>query len=163
MPRPMLRVQEKNKSETNLNQMLQPNTQRIQSEAEKIRLDRLLRKKRSKQYIEAIHELDAGGHVMNQSKVDEIINKISLEFPELEMSGILLGYVSKCYLGKPYEVHTLDIIGGIIEHYKAGQPLPDGLEKARGIALHGGYAFIEVYSDCCRAVSEDGTVAVIPS
>ena len=163
MPRPMLRVQEKNKSETNLNQMMQPNTQRIQSEAEKIRLDRLLRKKRSKQYMDAIHELDAGGHVMNQSKVDEIINKISLEFPELEMSGILLGYVSKCYLGKPYEVHTLDIIGGIIEHYKAGQPLPDGLEKARGIALHGGYAFIEVYSDCCRAVSEDGTVAVIPS
>ena len=163
MPRPMLRVQEKNKSETNLNQMMQPNTQRIQSEEEKIRLDRLLRKKRSKQYMDAIHELDAGGHVMNQSKVDEIINKISLEFPELEMSGILLGYVSKCYLGKPYEVHTLDIIGGIIEHYKAGQPLPDGLEKARGIALHGGYAFIEVYSDCCRAVSEDGTVAVIPS
>jgi hypothetical protein len=159
----MLRVQEKNKSETNLNQMMQPNTQRIQSEVEKIRLDRLLRKKRSKQYMDAIHELDAGGHVMNQSKVDEIINKISLEFPELEMSGILLGYVSKCYLGKPYEVHTLDIIGGIIEHYKARQPLPDGLEKARGIALHGGYAFIEVYSDCCRAVSEDGTVAVIPS
>ena len=163
MPRPMLRVQEKNKSETNLNQMLQPNTQRIQSQEEKIRLDRLLRKKRSKQYMDAIHNLDAGGHVMNQSKVDEIINTIRQEFPELEMSGILLGYVSKCYLGKPYEVHTLDIIGGIIEHYKAGQPLPDGLEKARGIALHGGYAFIEVYSDCCRAVSEDGTVAVIPS
>lgn len=163
MPRPMLRVQEKNKSEMNLNQMLQPNTQRIQSQEEKIRLDRLLRKKRSKQYMDAIHNLDAGGHVMNQSKVDEIINTIRQEFPELEMSGILLGYVSKCYLGKPYEVHTLDIIGGIIEHYKAGQPLPDGLEKARGIALHGGYAFIEVYSDCCRAVSEDGTVAVIPS
>ena len=31
---------------------------------------------------------------------------------------------------KPYEVHTLDLTGGIIEHYKTGETLPDGLEKA---------------------------------
>lgn len=69
--------------------------------------------------------------------------------------------VSICYLGKPYEVHTLDITGQIIEHYKSGHILPGGLEKARSIAMRGGYDFIEVYVDCCRAVSSNGLVSVI--
>ncbi|MDO4167932.1 MAG: hypothetical protein Q4D32_11070, partial [Eubacteriales bacterium] len=73
------------------------------------------------------------------------------------------GCVSVCYLGEPYEVHTIDMKGGILEHYKKGQKLPDGMEKARGIALRGGYAFVEVYIDCCRAVSGNGTVSVIPN
>ena len=51
--------------------------------------------------------------------------------------------------------------GEIIEHYKSGQSLPGGLEKARSIAMRGGYEFIEVYSDCCRAVSSNGSVSVI--
>lgn len=63
--------------------------------------------------------------------------------------------------GKPYEVHTLDIGGGIVDHYKEGEVLPGGLEKARGIALKGGYDFIEVYVDCCRAVSSTEMVSVI--
>ena len=109
-----------------------------------------------------LHRLDAGGHAHNQQKVDEIIQTIRSELPEVELDGILLGYVSICYLGRPYEVHTLDMTGEIIEHYKAGQTLPNGLEKARGIAMRGGYDFIEVYVDCCRAVSTNGTVSVIP-
>lgn len=120
-----------------------------------------MRKTRSKEYIDALHKLDAGGHVHNQNKVNDIINTIRNEFPEIEISGILLGYVSICYLGKPYEVHTLDMTGEIIEHYKMGQSLPGGLEKARSIALRGGYEFIEVYVDCCRAISSNGAVAVI--
>lgn len=64
-------------------------------------------------------------------------------------------------MGKPYEVHTLDMTGSIIEHYKAGQKLPSGMEKARGIALRGGYDFIEVYVDCCRAIGPTGDVSVI--
>lgn len=55
----------------------------------------------------------------------------------------------------------LDAAGQIIEHYKQGEPLPGGLEKARGIAMHGGYEFIEVYSNCCRAISANGSVSVI--
>ena len=49
----------------------------------------------------------------------------------------------------------------IIEHYKSGHVLPGGLEKARSIAMHGGYDFIEVYVDCCRAISSNGSVSVI--
>ena len=132
-----------------------------QQQMDKMKMDKLLRKSRSKEYMEALHKLDAGGHVHNQNKVNEIINTIRSEFPEVELAGVLLGYVAICYLGKPYEVHTLDIVGGIIEHYKAGQPSPNGLEKARSIAMRGGYDFIEVYIDCCRAISANGTVSVI--
>lgn len=128
----------------------------------KMKMDRMLRKARSKTYIDALHKLDAGGHVHNHRKVQEIIETIREEFPEVEISGILLGYVAICYLGEPYEVHTLDMLGEIIEHYKAGQMLPNGLEKARTLAIRGGYEFIEVYVDCCRAVSASGAVSVLP-
>lgn len=163
MPRPMLRTPQ---NQTQTNDILsttynnQQNNQKKQ-QMDKMMLDRLLRKSRSKEYMNALHKLDAGGHVHNQNKVNEIINTIKNEFPEVELSGILLGYVAICYLGKPYEVHTLDITGGIIEHYKAGHTLPGGLEKARSIAMRGGYDFIEVYVDCCRAISPNGSVSVI--
>jgi hypothetical protein len=126
-----------------------------------MKLDRLLRKTRSKPYMDAIQHLDAGGHVCNSQQTKEIIDAIQMEFPEVELSGVLLGIVSKCYLGDDYEVHSLDATGDIIEHFRRGQPLKGGLEKARAIAILGGYEFIEVYSDCCRAVSSNGNVSVI--
>lgn len=163
MPRPMLRNPQ-NQTQTQTNNVLSAtfnNQQQKQQQMDKMKLDRLLRKPRSKEYMEALHKLDAGGHVHNQNKVNDIINTIKSEFPEIELRGILLGYVAICYLGKPYEVHTLDITGGIIEHYKSGQTLPGGMEKARSIAMRGGYDFIEVYVDCCRAISSTGAVSVI--
>lgn len=160
MPRPMLRTPQ-NQTETNNILSATCNNEEKQ-QMDKMMLDRLLRKNRSKEYMNALHKLDSGGHVHNENKVNEIINTIKREFPEVELSGILLGYVAICYLGKPYEVHTLDITGGIIEHYKAGHTLPGGLEKARNIAMRGGYDFIEVYVDCCRAISANGSVSVIP-
>lgn len=159
MPRPMLRAQQSN-TQLQTNNILST-TRNNEQQIDKMRLDKLLRKSRSKEYMDAIHKLDVGGHVCNHDKVNDIINTIKNEFPEVEMKGILLGCVAICYLGKPYEVHTLDIAGGIIEHYKVGQPLPGNLEKARGIAMRGGYEFIEVYVDCFRAVSSNGAVSVI--
>lgn len=162
MPRPILRPQE-TKQDVSISLNTRPAMKQDAqlSQNEKMKLDRLLRKPRSKAYMEAMHRLDAGGHVHNQRVVDDIVNNIKQEFPEVELSGILLGYVAVCYLGKPYEVHTLDMTGSIIEHYKAGQTLPGGLEKARSLAMRGGYDFIEVYVDCCRAVSSNGSVSVI--
>lgn len=164
MPRPMLSTPSQSQNQTNNILSATCNNQQQkqqQKQMDKVKLDRLLRRPRSKEYMEALHRLDAGGHVHNQNKVDAIINTIKKEFPEVEIEGILLGYVAICYLGKPFEVHTLDMAGGIIEHYKAGQKLPGGMEKARGIAIRGGYSFIEVYVDCCRAVSGNGIVSVI--
>lgn len=162
MPKPMLK-QPQTQTQTNAILSATQNQQQKQKTQQmgKLKLDRLLRKTRSKEYMQALHKLDTGGHVHNQHKVNEIIDTIRNEFPDLEISGIMLGIVSICYLGKPYEVHTLDITGQIIEHYKSGQVLPGGLEKARSIAIRGGYDFIEVYVDCCRAVSSNGSVSEI--
>lgn len=162
MPKPMLRQsQTQIKSGGMLSAIRQQDQKQKNQQMDKMKVDCLLRKTRSQAYMDALHKLDAGGHVHNQHKVNEIIDAIHNEFPELDISGVLLGFVSICYLGKPYEVHTLDMTGEIIEHYKAGQILPGGLEKARSIALHGGYDFIEVYVDCCRAISTNGVVSVI--
>ena len=162
MPKPMLKQpQVSAESENLLSAVGSGNVHKQNKQIDKMKTDRLLRKTRSKEYMDAIHMLDAGGHVHNQDKVNEIINTIKKEFPEIEIEGVLLGFVSICYLGKPYEVHSLDLTGEIIEHFKAGQPMTGGLEKARSIAMRGGYEFIEVYVDCCRCVSSNGTVSVV--
>lgn len=133
MPKPMLNPYQSQKQTSHImtSNLKQP-------QIDKLSLDRLLRKSRSKEYMDAIQQLDAGGHVHNHNKVSEIINTIKSEFPEVEMNGILLGLVAKCYLGDSYEAHTLDFIGEIIEHYKRGETLPKGLDKAKSIAIHGG-------------------------
>lgn len=163
MPKPMLRQpQSKTQGPSLLSVTPTQQVQKQQAQQmDKMKLDRLLRKPRSKAYMDALHKLDAGGHVHNQQKVNEIIDTIRNEFPEVELSGILLGYVAICYLGRPYEVHTLDLAGQIIEHYVAGRSLPQGLEKARSVAMRGGYDFIEVYVDCCRCISSNGSVSVV--
>lgn len=163
MPKPILKnPQSQMNSNTLLSATLQPTNKNKQlQQMNKMNLDRLLRKPRSKEYVNTLSKLDAGGHVRNQNKVTEIINAIKNELPEVEISGILLGIVSKCYLGEPYEVHSLDITGQIIEHYKAGEVMPGGLEKARTLAARGGYAFIEVYIDSCRCISSTGSVSVV--
>jgi hypothetical protein len=165
MPKPMIRTSQSRtqaREDNILSASYDSGQQKQKKQMDKMMLDRLLRQPRSKKYMDAMHKLDAGGHVHNQDKVDEIINAIKDEFPEVELQGILLGCVSICYLGRPYEVHSINYRGGIIEHYKAGHVMPGGLEKARSIALRGGYDFIEVYADCCRAVNSDGSVSVIP-
>lgn len=158
MPKPILNSYQSQK-QTQASHIMTSNLK--QPQIDKLSLDRLLRKSRSKEYMDAIHLLDAGGHVHNKKEVNEIINTIKSEFPDVDINGILLGFVAKCYLGAPYEAHTLDLVGEIIEHYKRGETLPGGLDKAKSIALHGEYDFIEVYTDCCRAISSKGSVSVI--
>ena len=158
MPKPILNSYQSQK-QTQASHIMTSNLK--QPQIDKLSLDRLLRKSRSKEYMDAIHQLDAGGHVHNKKEVNEIINTIKSEFPDVDINGVLLGFVAKCYLGVPYEAHTLDLVGEIIEHYKRGETLPGGLDKAKSIALHGGYDFIEVYTDCCRAISSNGSVSVI--
>ena len=112
MPRPMLKQPQTQTPTNNILSATQQQTQAQKQQAQqidKMKLDRLLRQPRSKAYMDALHSLDAGGHVHNQNKVNAIIDAIRREFPEVEISGMLLGYVSICYLGKPYEVHELSL------------------------------------------------------
>ena len=160
MPRPLL-----NRTENMQTAKLSLSTAapaKTESKTDAMQTARLLKKQRSKAYIEAIHKLDAGGHTMNAAEREAILAAIRAEFPDvLDLAGVLIGIVSKCYLGDPYEVHTLTSAGGIIEHYKRGEPLPAGMERARSLAARGGYEFVEVYTDVCRAISSDGSVSVV--
>ena len=143
MPKPLLHqwMQTNSKDKNLLNiSVAQKSTEKTQ--IDKLKTDRLLRKQRSKTYMDALCKLDAGGHVHNAKQGEEIHNAIHNESPEVNLSGILIGYVAICYLGKPYEVHTLDFTGNIIEHYKPGKLLPNDMEKARSIALYGGCAVV---------------------
>ena len=160
MPRPIFRNQQQQQTSAALS--TRPQASQTRSRMDPAKLDLILRRKRSQAYMEALKRLDAGGHVHNRQLMEEIINAIRAEFPEVSLEGILLGFVDKCYLGAPYEVHTIDLSGGIIEHYKRGQILPNGMEKARTLAMSGSYQFIEVYTNCLRAVSSNGSVSVIP-
>jgi len=163
MPRPMLNFQEpqqKRESRTSSELLIQPKAKSKQKLSQ-MQIDRLLGQKRSKEYVEAMKRLDAGGHMHNQRQVDELVQIIQKEMPEIEIEMGPIGIVSKCYLGDPYEVHTLDVTGNIIEHYESYRSMPGGLEKARSLAKSGFYAFIEVYSHALRAVKEDGTVATL--
>ena len=139
----------------------QETASRTGSKLDPLQVDRVLCRKRSQKYMDAIAKLDAGGHVHNQQQVEAVIAIIREEMPEIEIDMGPVGIVSKCYLGTPYEVHTLDITGGIIEHYETFRKMPGLLERARGLARSGSYAFIEVYADALRAVKTDGSVAVL--
>lgn len=159
MPKPILNQKQQQQHKLSL----QPSRTEMKSgQLNQQKVEQLLRKRRSKEYVEAVSKLDAGGHTCNQQQVEEILSAIENEFPEISLQGMLVGCVAECYLGPPYEVHTLDFRDRIIQHYKGGESLPDPMEKVRGLARRGGYAFIEVYTHCARAVGTDGSVSVIP-
>lgn len=160
MPRYMVNLQNQQKQQNQVELSLQAKPQ-SKTKLNQMQIDRVLSRKRSKEYMDAIARLDAGGHVHNQYMVDALIRIIQEELPEIEIDMRPQGIVSKCYLGAPYEVHALDVTGQIIEHYESYRRMPGLLEKARGLAKSGRYAFIEVYTTALRAVKEDGTVATM--
>lgn len=102
-------------------------------------------------------------HVHSIQSAQALQKAIQQELPDVTVDALPLGIVSKCYLGAPYEVHTLDCSGSIIQHYKVGEGLPHLMERARTLAMHPIYAFVEVYSTKLIAVSASGQTAVIES
>jgi len=120
-----------------------------------------LREKRSAKYVDAMQRLDAGTHQQNAAALRELLEAIGAEFPELTIDQRPLGVVSKCFLGEPYEVHRCDMDGNIVEHFKRHHSMPPLFERARGLAAHGAYRFIEIYADSLRAIAADGSVAVL--
>lgn len=118
-----------------------------------------LRLPRSAGYLEAVRQLDSGGVVVDAARLAAIRDAIAAEFPDGPGSWPL-GWVGKCYLGHPYEVHILDLSGQIVHHFKGGEAMPGGLERARGLAASGRYATIEVFSDRIIAIAMDGTTSI---
>ncbi len=155
MPKPILKTNQDNNLQLNLG--IHSTTK---AKLDPIMQERRLRQKRSSDYIEAIKKLDIAGHNLDRSQFDNFIKAIEKEFPDVPFEEQLIGIVAKCYLGMPYDVHTLDITGEIVTHFKLSESMPPLLERARGLALHGGYEFVEVYVDSLRAIKVDGTVSV---
>lgn len=124
-------------------------------------LEKRLRKKRSVEYVNSIKKLDAGGVTCSHAQVEELKQAIQSEFPELTPYQYPIGIIAKCYLGSPYEVHTLDIKLDIVQHYKKGEALPLLMDRGRSLALHPSYEFIEIFNDSLHAVTLNGDVAII--
>ena len=180
MPRPIIT----NNINVNVNTNINKNTSTTLRSG--VASDRDLLKKRSSKYIKLMTNLDHGTLTKNTHGFGELIDRIKEEFGDLGINEYPVGVVTKCFLGHPYEVHTLDlssahvstdpnvqIEGGrtgmdiskgvvlvnIIDHYKKGERLPDHLEKARALALHNSYAMIEVYASRMILVREDGSTS----
>ncbi|HQF43748.1 MAG TPA: hypothetical protein PK073_12630 [Ignavibacteriaceae bacterium] len=123
--------------------------------------DRNILKKRSSKYIKLFSSLDTKS-LTEVSGWKELMDAVQEEFGTAAIASIPLGIVSKCFLGEPYEVHILDLSGTqIIEHYKTSEPMPPNFEKARALALHNSYMFIEVYTDKLVLIREDGSATII--
>lgn len=120
-----------------------------------------LRKKRSPGYIKFFKGFDVMSRNVSAQFVQQVLDEIRNEFPELGIDQFPIGFVSKCYLGHPYEVHILDLALKIVEHYKEYEAMPPEYEKARRLALNPAYILIEVYPCTLRAISENGDVSVI--
>jgi len=119
--------------------------------------DRDILKKRSKKYLDLIAGLDSKT-LLETKGMNELINAIQEEFGTADILSLPLGIVAKCFLGHPYEVHTLDLSGSqIIKHYKSTEVMEAEFEKARTVAQHNTYAFVEIYKDKIILISENGS------
>lgn len=117
---------------------------------------RVLTTPRSVRYRAAIGRLDVSA-TLSPLELAEVADAIAREFAD-QWASVPLGFVGHCYLGPPYEAHTLTIDGQIIEHYVRGQALPGRLESARSLARTEHYLVIEVYPDRLVCVRTDGSV-----
>jgi hypothetical protein len=114
---------------------------------------------RSARYLRALRRLDASTQLA-PADLGDVVDDVSREFSE-KWAAEPLGIVAHCYLGRPYEVHTLTTTGSIIEHYRAGQALPSALEKARELARGDRFLCIEVYGERLVAILPDGSTALM--
>lgn len=114
---------------------------------------------RSRRYLDSLSRLDAGTE-LTPADLREIVDGIREEFAR-RWAAFPVGFVSRCYLGHPFEVHTLMPDGGILEHYRLRQPMPGALESARKHSLSGLYLSVEVYENRLVCVRTDGTTVTL--
>ena len=110
--------------------------------------------RRSPRFAAAIKRLDVGD--LQATDLSAVMEAIAEEYPIGTAQP--RGLVAECFLGRPFEVHILDLIGGIIEHFELGRPMPHPFERARALARHPAYDVIEVYDETLVCVRSDGSV-----
>ena len=113
--------------------------------------------RRSGRYLEALAKLDVG--VGEHADVGTVIDPVAAEFGAGDR--LPLGLLAQCYLGAPYEVHVLDLGGGIVRHYEVREPLEHQFELGRRLAVHPAYVAIEIYSDHLVCIHADGRASEV--
>lgn len=127
------------------------------SQATRARGGRVRGLRRSLRHLQAVGVLDApkGAHISLEEAIAAIYEEYSVG------EAVPVSLVAKCFLGEPHDVHICALDGSIVEHYVRGRAMPPLEERARRMAGHDAYLFVEVYSDgklaCVRA---DGSVTV---
>ena len=149
---------------------------------------RKLKLPRSSNYIEAIKAADlltANDEAiiaklkenMDEDAVEELSEMTAEELAEELMRSIreeladtlkelkecrLLGVLSQCYI-EGCDVHAINNEGEILDHFRKDLPLPDGLEAGRKVfKKHRNCASVEVYTNYCLVVDNDGSVTQVP-
>lgn len=156
-------------------------------EAQKERIEQILQKPRSKQYMMALQMVDFLSsddeaiierltetmgeefvedlEEMTDEEIFEMITKaFHEEFAELEtnLDDELLAVLSRCYVDG-CDCHAIDQYGHILNHYKSTEKLPEDLERGRMVYREHfeKCQCVEIYRTCCRVISSNGGVDVI--
>lgn len=110
----------------------------------------------SRWYLHAVVRLDTGDLPRDPAALAALVATVRAQFDELAIPDYPIGLVQNCCIGRPNEVHVLDLSGGIVQHYRAREAVPERFAAARRLALHPTfraagliptYAFIEVLRD----------------
>ena len=165
MPKPLLfkpqQIQKsEQQSENRLSATLKPkDNQDLRTNP--IEIQRALRKRRSTKYMEIMSKLDAGSGHISQHDINEMIQAIRDEFPDIEIVNEFLGSMAICHLPGNYDVHTLNPGDNSITHFHMGYSFEAPLDKCRNLCRMPDYLFVEIYSNQLRAISPNGAVANI--
>ena len=162
-------------------------TRDFQFEKQKERVEQILQKPRSQEYLAALDMIDyltsddeaiierlkenMGEDFVEELQEmtdEEIFEMITQafhdEFAELEtnLDDELQAVLSQCYIDG-CDCHAIDQYGHILNHYNENEKLPEDLERGRMVyRLHAGNCqCVEVYKTCCRVISRSGDVEVI--
>lgn len=165
MPRPLfLNPQQNQKSElqteNRLSATLKPE-EKQESRTNPVEIQRVLRKRRSAKYMEIMSKLDAGTGHISQHDIDEMIQAIRDEFPDIEIVNNYCGSMAICHLPGNFDVHTLNPSDSSITHFREGYGFEAPLDKCRNLCQMSEYLFVEVYTNQFRAISPNGAVANI--
>ena len=120
--------------------------------------------KNDKEVIVKIREMigDNATHELTMMSSDELENEIKeVMNGELSSNSILECVVCRCYI-EGCDCHEITPLGKIKDHYKTGENLPNKLSICRKhLQEHQDCAFIEIYSDCFIAISNDSTAKIL--
>lgn len=116
---------------------------------------------RSPEFVETISRIDVDGLELSAAAQKAVRDAIRTEFGRIPAPDRPIAILARCYLGHPYEVHLVSFADAAVDHFKIGRPLHLSVKRARQLARHSAYAFIEVYERQLRAVARDGAVTTL--